>query len=122
LSAFYSIEDYNDSADQKKSCEELLIEKNTEYDMLSSAKLMEGRFENDDGYYVEYSVDKNGTVRAKYNLPFDGGRYFRLEDGVHYHSRDGEKWIKQWIYEAASPTEMTVYNYKNGRVYMLTKK
>ena len=122
LSAFYSIEDYNDSADQKKSCEELLIEKNTKYDMLSSAKLMEGRFENDDGYYVEYSVDKNGTVRAKYNLPFDGGRYFRLEDGVHYHSRDGEKWIKQWIYEAASPTEMTVYNYKNGRVYMLTKK
>ncbi len=122
LAAFSSIAEYNDSTEQMESCEELLIEKNTEHEMLSSAKLMEGRFESSDGYYVEYSTDSNGTVRAKYNLPFDSGRYFKLKDGVHYHSRDGEKWTKQWVYEAASPTELTVYNYRDGKVYMLVKK
>ena len=62
---------------------------------------MEGRFSNKDGYYVEYHIEEN-KLTSKYSLPFEGGDYFLLKDGVHYHSEDGKIWEKQWIYEKIS--------------------
>ncbi len=121
MASFNSLDGYNDSNEQFTECEEWLLNKNKEEDSFKSVKKMEGRFSDEDGYYVEYTIDGD-ELGSKYSLPFEEGEYFRLKDGIHYHSNDGKYWEKQWIYESASDGEILAYNYIDGKVYVLSKE
>jgi len=116
MEIFSSLGDYNDSPEKFKQCEKWLMIENE--DSFSSYKELVGRYSNDDGRYVEYITD-DGTMRAKYNLPFESGAYFKIEDGVHYHSNDTKEWKKQWILERVSSTEIMVYDYISEKSYTL---
>ena len=107
--------------EQFDSCEEALIDENQGESVFAKFKNIEGRFSNEDGYYVEYISDDDKIV-ANYSLPFEDGERFRVEDGVHYHSTDGTKWKKQWIYEKISDSKLRAYNYIDGKIYELTRE
>lgn len=121
MAAFNALDDYNDSKEQFDSCEEALIDENQGESVFAKFKNIEGRFSNEDGYYVEYISDDDKIV-ANYSLPFEDGERFRVEDGVHYHSTDGTKWKKQWIYEKISDSKLRAYNYIDGKIYELTRE
>lgn len=118
MEVFKRLGDYNDSKDQFELCEEWLLMENE--DSLNSYKAMEGRYSNESGRYVEYITD-GSTKRARYNLPFENGAYFKLADGVHYHSKDGKSWKKQWIFEKTS-SGLCAYSYVNGKAYSLERE
>ena len=121
MAAFNALGDYNDCRRQFTVCEEALLRENEEETLFSEFQKMEGRYSNTDGYYVEYHTEED-KLTSKYSLPFENGDYFRLKDGVHYHSTDGETWDKQWIYEKISDGKLCVYNYIDGQTYELTKE
>ena len=121
MAIFNSLDGYNDSNEQFDICEEWLLDDNKEQPMFKSFKNMSGRFSDDNGYYAEYTIDGE-SIRSKYTLPFEEGEYFRLNGGIHYNSTDGEHWEKQWIFRVISPGKLSVYNYIDGKVYVLVKQ
>lgn len=116
---FAALGDYDDSADRFAECEEALLEKNKE--VFASQKDMVGSFEDEEGYFVNYT-DEEGKIKSTYNLPFEKADYFRVKDGIHYHSTDEKNWKKQWIYEQKSEEIISVYNYIDGNLYILKRK
>ncbi len=121
MAAFNALDDYNDSKKQFNTCEEWLISENKEQKIFKSFKNIEGRFEDEDGHYVEYSA-KGDKIHSKYTLTFEEGEYFRLKDGIHYNSADSNSWEKQWIFQRVSDDELLVYDYIDAKVYTLKKK
>ncbi len=119
MALFNALGAFDDSQQLFTSCEEKLAEENEENfpDMMSIG----GKYENDDDYYIHFE-EEDGKTLCKYNLPFEDGEFFKLENGIHYHSDDIEDWQKQWIYERKSDDEIYVYNYIDGNVYILEKR
>ncbi len=123
LSAFAKLKNYSDSKEQFEITERWLINENMGEDVFSSYEMLEGKYSNEDGFYVEYSLGSNGSTDTSYTLPHDASnKYFKLEDGVHYHGNDGKNWKKQWIFEKVSSDTFNVYNYKDGKVYILERE
>ncbi len=116
MSIFSELGDYGDSEKQFELCLKWLCADNEsmEYDDIL------GRYADDDGHYLEYAV-VDGTRRSKYNIPFGKGAYFKLKDGMHYHSDDMQSWKKQWVIEP-SANGIDVYCFADGKTYSLTKE
>ncbi len=119
MALFNTLGTFDDSQEQFSSCEEKLTEENEEN--FPDMKSITGKYENDDDYYLHFEEDDGKTV-CKYNLPFEEGEFFKVENGIHYHSDDREDWEKQWIYEKKSGDEICIYNYIDGNVYILEKQ
>ncbi len=122
MKIFNELGDYNDSKKQFETAQRWLMGENETEEILNSATSFAGRYSNEDGDYVEYTCDESGNIGTKYNLPYEEGRYFKLENGVHYHGSDSTGWEKQWIFEVVNERELNVYNYIDGKLYILTKK
>ncbi len=119
LQLFNELDGYNDSRTQFSTTERWLIIENGSEDIFAVPEEFTGRYSNDDGFYVEYDVNDDGSTHTEYNLPFEEGKYFKLEDGVHYHGSDSGGWEKQWIYEVVSSKKLAAYDYIDGEVYIL---
>ena len=122
MEIFNELGDYNDSENQFETSQRWLMGENETEEILNSAKSFAGRYSNEDGDYVEYTCDESGNIGTKYNLAYEEGRYFKFENGVHYHGSDSTGWEKQWIFEIVNDNELNVYNYIDGKLYTLTKK
>jgi len=116
MGAFSEIFGYRDSNNQFDLTEELLIEKNKNDYMFLIPNNLKGKYSNTDGYYVDYSLDKE----VEYNLPHSLDDDFKVNYGVHFHGNNKDGWEKQWVYEAASADVLNVYNYIDQQVYVLT--
>lgn len=121
LTGFNFLDGYNDSNGRFADCENQLLAENRDKDIFGSIKSLGGRYSDDAGHYVEYGTDGEKTT-AVYSLPHEEGKYFRVKDGIHYHSADGNNWEKQWIYQNTASGELSVYNYIDGKTYVLTKE
>lgn len=119
LQLFNELDGYNDSNSQFNTTERWLIIENNSEDIFEFSDSFTGRYSNDDGFYVEYDVNDDGSTHTEYNLPFEEGKYFKLEDGIHYHGSDVGGWEKQWIYEVISSKKLAAYDYIDGEVYIL---
>lgn len=118
MAIFVSLDGYSESDKNFALCEEWLMEENEKNNVFSSATGNLGRYSNSDGYYVEYILDGE-KLRSTYTLPYERGKYFKVEDGIHYHSKSGSSWERQWIYERVSSSMINVYDYIDNRVYTL---
>jgi len=118
MAIFISLDGYGESDKNYALCEEWLISENQKNNVFSSATGNLGRYSNSDGFYVEYSMEEE-KLKCRYTLPYERGKYFKVEDGIHYHSKSGSSWEKQWIYEYVSSSMVNVYNYIDNKVYTL---
>lgn len=118
MSIFSYLDGYGESDRNFALCEEWLLEENKNNGFFSGAGGNLGMYSDSDGYYVEYSMDGD-KLKSRYTLPYERGKFFKVEDGVHYHSKSGNSWEKQWIYEYETASLVKVYNYIDNRVYTL---
>ncbi len=96
-------------------------------EILSSDKYIDkfllDRWQDYSGNFIEYYKSNNEDVTsAKWNLPWTGGKYYKLENGIHLHGDDENGWTKQWSCKIISGSSVNVYCYKDGRTYTLNRQ
>lgn len=115
MAIFSELDGYGDSGKQFELCLKWLSADNEgiEYDDIV------GKYTDEDGHYIEYNLT-DGIRKSKYNIPFEKGAYFKLKDGIHYHSDDKKNWKKQWIIEI-NGNSIDVYCFADKKLYTLAR-
>jgi len=120
MSMFAKLGDYSDSKIQFESVEANLSYENQCDEFFSDYNNFKGKYQDEYGYYVEYSYDNLGNESTSYNLTYDESSRFKVDDsGIHYHRIAGGGWKKQWIFERTVSGDFEVYNYLDKSVYTL---
>jgi len=122
MEIFSKLDDYNDSKEQFENAQRWLIGENKTEEFLLSAKMFAGTYSNKDGDFVKYICDEDDNISTEYNLPYKKGKYFKLENGVHYHGSESTGWVKQWIFEPIENGKINLYNYIDGKIYTLMRE
>lgn len=113
MGIFAYLDDFGNSREKFSLCEEWLQSENDS----KTCKNYMGEFEDENGRCIKY-IEENNVLRSSYNLAFTDGAYFKIDDGCHYHSRDGKDWKIQWIIQKTS-SGIDVYNYIDKKTYTL---
>lgn len=82
-------------------------------------KYLRDDWTNSSGYYIKFKKNTDSSYNCSWNLPWTEGKYYKLENGVHYHGSDESGWTKQWSYTIVGANVIKVYCYKDGRTYTL---
>lgn len=83
---------------------------------------LEGYWSDGYGYYFELQEESRGSYTAPHNLPSYDTKYFTIDNGIFKLGDDRVNWTNALRFTFVSPNEMTVYCYKNNRMYEMYRQ
>ncbi len=84
-------------------------------------EFMLGNWEDSSGNYVYFFREEKDSIVTRANLP-GSGKYYRVNDGIHYLGDDESGWKKQWSYTIITKNKIEVYCYNDGKTYILYRQ